>query len=531
MNTDILLIASIEEGTPLPLIEAMAFGCAIISTNVGIVREVLPTIQHEFIINRQPVELVEAIKKLNNQRELLATIKEQNFIAYQKIFGDNTYLQNLWFNFIEESINNNATKHKLRIRHQVLHTITCVDPSFVNKGLQKILRVSWIKEIAKYFLKYCGVQEGVKLIISVYLYFFSNSEYKNFQKFIPQYQSRQVRGQERNVYVLYTELFPGVANSTKKLFNNTIPFPAGSLPKLLRRINPYLPEKIITQIAKLIIDSDIKKLIISGGVGVHVQLVEKLQEIKRDKSLEVYLLWHGSPAQWVDIGHCHDFYKWLNLYRQNKIQGIITLKKGLEEFLKSNSIPSYLLQNFIPNMEEKKLIPSTRHKFRIGLWSASTIWIKNLYPQIAALTMFQGKISCHTNFHFDNNKYTSWMQESLDIKIFPERLAHQELLNLIAETDLTLYITNSECSPMIVLESLSLSVPCLVGPTADIYDDVFLRDMLTVNRVDCPLTIYNAIEKIRQNIDIIHSKLPDFINKYNHNAVYLKSTFLTSINE
>jgi glycosyltransferase involved in cell wall biosynthesis len=36
-NTDILLIAANTDGTPLPLIEAMSMGCAVITTNTGIV--------------------------------------------------------------------------------------------------------------------------------------------------------------------------------------------------------------------------------------------------------------------------------------------------------------------------------------------------------------------------------------------------------------------------------------------------------------------------------------------------------------
>ncbi len=577
-KTDILLIASIEEGTPLPLIEAMAFGCAIISTNVGIVNEVLPEIQHEFIINRSSAKFVEAIKKLHNQRELLSAIKQQNFTAYQKIFADNTTRQHLWLNFVHDSINKSATQDQVRIdflhnstrdgnwskesrlesslllpyavgggsvsptnslpnansarsliKYQLLKTIAKANKSAREKMLQKILRISFIKKPIKYFLKYWWFKEGVKFLVSRYHYFFSGNEYNNLKNFILKYQQSSVNQNEENIYVFYTELFPGVANSTKKLFDKTIPFPIRKFNIFLNKICPYFIDKIISQVAKLIVDCNIKQLIISGGIDVHIQLVEKLHRIKGDNSLKIYLLWHGSPAQWVARTHSNNFYRWLELYKHHKIQGIITLKKGLEEFLKANSINSYLLQNFIPNT--KKFSAVKRAKFRVGLWSASTGWIKNLYPQVAALTMFHGKISCYTNFHFNNKRYTPWMKENLDMEIFPELLPHKALLNLMAETDLTLYITNSECSPIIVLESLSLGIPCLVGPTSDIYDDEFLRDMLTVNRVDCPLTIFKAIEKIIPNIEIICSKLPAFVSKYNQNAAALKNSFLTSIKD
>lgn len=122
---------------------------------------------------------------------------------------------------------------------------------------------------------------------------------------------------------------------------------------MISRINSYLPNKVITQIAKLLIKTGIKNLIISGGLDVHIQLVEKLHEIKGDNCLNIYYLWHGSPTQWVGIGHCQTFYRWLNLYKQHKIKSIITLKNGLEQFLIANGIQSYLLENFIPLVPEK----------------------------------------------------------------------------------------------------------------------------------------------------------------------------------
>src|SRR5262249_36506219 len=41
----------------------------------------------------------------------------------------------------------------------------------------------------------------------------------------------------------------------------------------------------------------------------------------------------------------------------------------------------------------------------------------------------------------------------------------------IRRTHLTLYTTFSECCPMMALESLSLGVPCLIGPTSHLFED------------------------------------------------------------
>ncbi|WP_425363682.1 glycosyltransferase [Candidatus Tisiphia endosymbiont of Hybos culiciformis] len=527
-ETDILLIASVQEGTPLTLIEAMAFGCAIITTDVGIAQELLPDIQHEFIINRKYSYFTDAIKKLNSDRELLTKIKQQNFLAYQKIFANKTQAQNLWYSFVEDSVKNHREEHKLQTKQQILRDINLVNKGKSTSIINRILSIHFVKKIARFFLKYSWFRFFARRIITMLYSCSSENDYENFKNFIIKYQGQQKDIDD--IYVIYSRAFPGVANSTKELFNQTIPFPIEESNVLLNYINSYSPNNITTKIAQLIIKTGIKKLVISGGLDVHVQLVEKLQELKGDNYLDIYFLWHGSPAQWVDSHHCQHFYKWLNLYQHNKIKAIITLKKGLEQFLITNSIQSYLLQNFIPTPLERKTSAIENSKFTIGIWSASSIWLKNLYPQFAAISMFKDKISCYTNFYFNANRHVSWMMRDVELKVFPEQLPHQELIKLIANTNLTLYITNSECSPMIVLESLSLGVPCLVGPTADVYDDQFLRDMLTVNRVDCPLTIFKAIEKVQQNIDIICSKLPEFIKKYNKNALALKNSLLNVIN-
>lgn len=84
---DFCICASIHEGTPLPILEAMSCGVPIITTDVGIVREVLGEKQKEFIIgDRKNGENDEEIKKLlkaqiikiYNDRALLRELSNEN---------------------------------------------------------------------------------------------------------------------------------------------------------------------------------------------------------------------------------------------------------------------------------------------------------------------------------------------------------------------------------------------------------------------------------------------------------------------
>ena len=85
---DVCVIASTEEGTPRPVLEAMASGVPIISTDVGIVMESFGPKQKEFILGTRNGEndleikelLKTKLKELYNNRPLLKELSEENYL-------------------------------------------------------------------------------------------------------------------------------------------------------------------------------------------------------------------------------------------------------------------------------------------------------------------------------------------------------------------------------------------------------------------------------------------------------------------
>ncbi|MDA4847038.1 glycosyltransferase family 4 protein [Hoeflea poritis] len=78
-SIDLLACTSAAEGTPNPVLEAMAMGLPVVSTDVGIVPEVFGPRQSAFIVrDHDPASFADAIEKLNKHPETAAQIGQEN---------------------------------------------------------------------------------------------------------------------------------------------------------------------------------------------------------------------------------------------------------------------------------------------------------------------------------------------------------------------------------------------------------------------------------------------------------------------
>lgn len=105
---DVCIITSTEEGTPRPVLEAMASGVPIISTNVGIVDEVFGPKQKKYIIGTRSIDNDEEIKEnlknaiieIYQNREIIKELSKENY-EYSKVNGINV-LSDMYKKYFDE---------------------------------------------------------------------------------------------------------------------------------------------------------------------------------------------------------------------------------------------------------------------------------------------------------------------------------------------------------------------------------------------------------------------------------------------
>jgi len=98
---DVFLLPSYNEGQPLVLIEAMAFGIPVVCSGVGAIPDTVISGHNGFIIdNFSTSEYVIKIKKLLGDKKLYSTISSNNLNTFAKRFRVEDYLQNIhnWIN-------------------------------------------------------------------------------------------------------------------------------------------------------------------------------------------------------------------------------------------------------------------------------------------------------------------------------------------------------------------------------------------------------------------------------------------------
>lgn len=296
---------------------------------------------------------------------------------------------------------------------------------------------------------------------------------------------------EGDYIVMYNPDWKGVTSSTKELFENLIP-----LSELYRK-------KDIKEIAQKIANSNIKQIIFSSFAIGWKDLIVFIK--KYNPNIKIKTFWHGSHSQILETYGWERNKEIIQLHRENLIDTMGVCKKSLVGFYKSQNLNVKFLTNNVD--VDKNLLESiiaeqkennNTEKVKIGLYAAKcSDWRKNMYSQMAAVSLLENVVLDIVPLDNNARKFA----KLLDIEITGESksLSREDLLKRMSKNDINLYVTFSECAPMLPLESLELGVPCILGNNNHYFKESELEKLLVVN-------IEDDIEEIKQKIQIAISE-------------------------
>jgi hypothetical protein len=283
-------------------------------------------------------------------------------------------------------------------------------------------------------------------------------------------------------------------------------------------------KKEIETYAAVISALPIKTLVISGGDPFTLTLLKEVRQRRPD--IDGRLLWHSNFLQ---MGEEHDwerFKLWLDAAHKGHVSRFGVVKKGLSDFLNDFGVPSVFVQNSVRTVRGAPR-DYTSARDRVGMWlSGSSSYRKLPYNVLCSLRLLDGITLTGAGF---DDRALSLIKE-LGLRhdtVEQEPIPRSELMARMPTTALSLYVTISECMPMLPLESIAVGVPCLIGASSHfLKDDPELADIYVVDQMAEPLSIAS---KIRQALDVgkrMFPRLSDYVQRWNAQSVNTVEEFL-----
>ncbi len=319
---------------------------------------------------------------------------------------------------------------------------------------------------------------------------------------------------------VYVPRWKGVAASTRSLFEHALAFPQST------EVEPYgIEADEIEMMARAIADAEIEHFILSGGDEIHLRLARRIKAIR--PGVRCDLLWHASYVQFSEDYTWRLLGLWIEAAREGLVHTIGTVKQGMDRFFASRGVRSCFVMNYIARIPDSPSTPEAGGP-HLGLWLAGANYRKLPHAMLAAAAMTPGAVVHGSNLEGRPIEVARYL--ALDGgRLEPRSIEQADLEDAIRLTHLTLYVTYSECAPMLPLESLGLGVPCLVGPNSHLFlDDDYLASRLVVPYPDRADTIADWIERALAERDQIIEAYKNYAPGYNARARQSVVEFVSS---
>ncbi|MDH4316860.1 MAG: hypothetical protein OEV64_00585 [Desulfobulbaceae bacterium] len=302
----------------------------------------------------------------------------------------------------------------------------------------------------------------------------------------------------------------GVTSATRNLVSNLLPIDA--------RLNPSQVERT----ARFIYEIGCKKIFFGGFAHSYSNLVNTLH--KNHPDIDIYVFWLSSFLQSNEDYAWHSFKLIDQLCRERKIKKWGFAKKGMAEVIRATGVPAEFIMSYVRTIPDAPSIPKPGGP-HLAVWALAPIWRKNPYAMLAAASTIPGADVFVVGQDERAREFANYLNLSFRYQRNP--IDQDQMQDALAENHLNLYVTLSECSPMLPLESLSAGAPCLFGPNSHLFEDnPYLHSRLVVPYPDRSDIIAEFIQRGLEERDEIISVYRKYTPGYNQHAMKSLTDFL-----
>lgn len=278
----------------------------------------------------------------------------------------------------------------------------------------------------------------------------------------------------------------------------------------------------VKYIVSVLLETGVKKFLISGLANSHILLLKELHRVSPES--KKYVLWHANFLQSSEEYVWNSFKTILDFYKQGIIYKIGFVKKGMDEVMRRQSYRAGFVMNYVPMSADAPSVPleSGPH---LGIWYIEENWRKQPFAMMAASSLIEGALLHMPRVSERAKDFITTM--GLNVEYTGRVIPQEEMPGVLSKMHLNLYVTLSECAPMLPLESLSVGAPCLVGPSSHLFtDDDYLSSRLIVPYPDSAAVISKFIDKALLDREDIIRHYIQYARAYNEKAKQSAIDFL-----
>jgi len=287
-------------------------------------------------------------------------------------------------------------------------------------------------------------------------------------------------------------------------------------------IEDNINQSSASMIAAALSEAGIKIVLFQGFALSWRHLVQEFK--KCVKKIRLYCIFHGSFYQMGLEYDRRQLSSILGMQKLGLLDRIGLVKFGMAETLEAAGYRTGFVMNYTNKIPHGPAPYLPNNLLKIGIWGREWDSRKPLYPSLAAL--------CHCNnvkpYIYGGKSVSRELLSSLNLSgEVRSEVPQSKMTRALQEMYINMYVTMSECAPMLPLESLSVGVPCLFSYNNHYFEDhPYLHKMLVVSQPDSEYAIVKKLKAAIDQRDEIIDAYIQYAPGYNERAKKSYSEYL-----